>query len=71
MKSKNRTNLEVLTYATVLQIVILGERDTSQAVGVAVSRQNTGEIVFVSANKEVILAAGTFQTPQLLMISVC
>lgn len=69
-QAENRTNLEVLTYATVQQILTTGEGDSLQAIGAVVSHESTGEDFVALANKEVILAAGTFQTPQLLMISV-
>lgn len=66
---QNRTNLDILTYATASQVVTNGTGDALRAIGVAVTHQTTGSVMFISANKEVILSAGTFQTPQLLMVS--
>ncbi|CZR57701.1 related to Versicolorin B synthase [Phialocephala subalpina] len=66
---QNRTNLGILTYATVSQVVTNGTGDELRAIGVAVTHQTTGSVMFVAANKEVILSAGTFQSPQLLMVS--
>ncbi|WP_028216507.1 GMC family oxidoreductase [Paraburkholderia oxyphila] len=58
-----RENLTVETHAQVLRIVFDGTR----AVGVEV-RQH-GEVRTLRARREVVLAAGALQTPQLLMLS--
>jgi choline dehydrogenase-like flavoprotein len=71
MHAENRTNLEVLTYATAQQILTTAEGDDLKAAGAIVSHHSTGELLVVMANKKVILAARTFQSPQLLMVSVC
>ncbi|KVN34773.1 glucose-methanol-choline oxidoreductase [Burkholderia stagnalis] len=58
-----RDNLTVETHAQVLRILFDGTR----AIGVEV-RQH-GEVRTLHARREVVLAAGAFQTPQLLMLS--
>ncbi|AOJ40453.1 glucose-methanol-choline oxidoreductase [Burkholderia lata] len=60
---KTRGNLTVETGAQVKRIVFDGKR----AVGVEVTRGGNVETVW--AKKEVILSAGAFQSPQLLMLS--
>lgn len=59
----NRPNLEVITGAHVLRIVLEGGR----AVGVEVLRG--GQRVMLKAKREVLLSAGALQSPQLLMVS--
>ena len=58
-----RANLRVETGCHVTKIIFEGKR----AVGVQL-RQN-GQLKTLRANKEVLLAAGAFQSPQLLMLS--
>jgi len=58
-----RPNLEVLTDAMALRIVFEGER----AVGVEIARG--GQVQEIRASREVILAAGAYQSPVLLMLS--
>ncbi len=58
-----RDNLTVLTRAMALRILF----DGSRAVGVEISRD--GQVVEVRAEREVLLAAGTYQSPTLLMLS--
>ncbi|WP_049104131.1 GMC family oxidoreductase, partial [Burkholderia cenocepacia] len=60
---RNRPNLHVLTDATVLRVGFDGKR----AVGVVVSRN--GRVETLGARAEVILSAGAFNSPQLLMCS--
>ncbi|NBC09465.1 MAG: choline dehydrogenase [Bacteroidetes bacterium] len=59
----HRPNLELLTEATVHRITLQGR----QAVGVAYERG--GSVTKASAAREVILCAGSFNSPQLLMLS--
>ena len=59
----DRPNLEVITRAMATSIVFEGDR----AVGVEVSRD--GRVEVIRAEREVILAAGAYQSPVLLMLS--
>ncbi|KAF2645113.1 alcohol oxidase [Massarina eburnea CBS 473.64] len=60
----NRTNLHVFTHSLALQVLF---SDDKTATGVLV---RSGRLDYVlSARKEVIVSAGTFQSPQLLMVS--
>jgi choline dehydrogenase len=61
--ASGRGNLTVLTRAMALRILFEG----SSAVGVEISRD--GQVVEVRADHEVLLAAGTYQSPALLMLS--
>ncbi|TCW67545.1 MULTISPECIES: choline dehydrogenase [Burkholderia] len=58
-----RDNLTVETHAQVLRILFDGTR----AIGVEVRQR--GEVRTLRARREVVLAAGALQTPQLLMLS--
>jgi choline dehydrogenase len=58
-----RPNLNIVTMAPVTRVVI----EKGRAVGVETLRD--GGRVIVRANREVILSAGTWQSPQLLMLS--
>ena len=60
---RGRPNLTVFTRAEVARVVMEGTR----AVGVAYVREGVDYVV--QAGREVILSAGTFGTPQLLMLS--
>jgi choline dehydrogenase len=59
----SRSNLEVIPRAMALRIVFEGDR----AVGVEVSRG--GQVETIRAEREVILSAGAYQSPMLLMLS--
>jgi choline dehydrogenase len=59
----NRPNLEVIARAMAVRIVFEGDR----AAGVEVVRD--GRVEVVRAEREVILAAGAYQSPVLLMLS--
>jgi len=61
--ARARPNLKVVTRALVLRIVMEAKR----AVGVAYQRG--GKLTIARASKEVILAAGAINSPQLLMLS--
>ena len=58
-----RPNLEIITRALALRILFEGDR----AVGVEIARD--GQVQQVRAEREVILAAGAYQSPVLLMLS--
>ena len=60
----NRPNLKVITGALASRIVISDKRAT----GIALRRGRGGEEI-VSARREVLLGAGAFGSPQLLMLS--
>jgi choline dehydrogenase-like flavoprotein len=62
--ARHRRNLRVETGAQATRVLIEGGR----AVGVALVR-GSGDLVSVRAQREVILCAGTFNSPQLLMLS--
>jgi choline dehydrogenase len=61
--AKERPNLDVLTGAMALRVLFEGSR----AVGIEVDRE--GQVEEIRAEREVILSAGTFQSPVLLMLS--
>ncbi|TGO77515.1 hypothetical protein BELL_0103g00100 [Botrytis elliptica] len=63
----HRTNLVVLTEATVTRIILEGESLPLIAMGVEFSHE--GSIESLKASREVILAAGTLQSPKLLELS--
>lgn len=65
MPVRNRTNLTILTKARVTKILI--DPRTKVAYGVEYVRNKKRYVV--SASKEVILSAGSFNSPQLLMLS--
>ena len=59
-----RKNLTVLTHAHVQKIII----ENGVATGVEIIKNN-GSIITIHAKQEVILSAGAFQSPQILMLS--
>jgi choline dehydrogenase len=61
--AESRPNLDVLTEAMALRIVFAGDR----AVGVEIARH--GAVEQVRAEREVIVSAGAYQSPVLLMLS--
>lgn len=61
----NRPNLTVITNAYTTQLLF--KNDT--IIGVEFSKGSSGNTEKVYANKEVIVSAGSFQTPQILMLS--
>ncbi len=60
----SRPNLTIITHARAKQIIIENDRAT----GVEYIAKNNS-LTTVLANKEVILSAGSFQSPQILMLS--
>jgi 4-pyridoxate dehydrogenase len=60
---RNRPNLTVETHAHALRVLLSGTRAT----GVEYTRQ--GAVLRAEAGREVIVATGAFNTPQLLMLS--
>ncbi len=61
--AESRSNLEIVTDAMALRILFDGTR----AVGVEVARD--GKVEEIRAGREVILSAGSYQSPVLLMLS--
>jgi choline dehydrogenase-like flavoprotein len=61
--ARERANLDVLTHALSTRVLFEGER----AVGVEIVRDD--EVIEVRAQREVILSAGAYQSPVLLMLS--
>lgn len=64
--AKDRPNLHVIKYAHVLKVNV--DNTTGQVTGVTFSIQKTTELT-ATANKEVILSAGSIGTPQILQLS--
>lgn len=62
---RGRTNLQVVTSARVTKILI--SPTTKEAFGIEFYKKNVKHTMH--ATKEVILSAGTFHSPQLLMLS--
>jgi len=63
LPARLRSNLQVVTDALVTRITFQGARAT----GVEIERDGRREVI--TAQREVVLAAGAFGTPQLLMLS--
>ncbi len=63
--SASRANLDILVTNFVARVITVGSR----AVGVDIVTRRTSAKTTVSANKEVILAAGAIHTPQILQLS--
>jgi choline dehydrogenase-like flavoprotein len=64
---RTRTNLSVLTGATVREILLGRENDQWEALGARFDYE--GRSFSVKASREVILCAGSVQSPQLLELS--
>ncbi|GKT93503.1 GMC oxidoreductase [Colletotrichum tofieldiae] len=64
-----RQNLHLLTGRQVTKVVTAGSGDSIVATGVAFAASKDAQTQTVTVNKEVILAAGTFHTPQILQVS--
>ena len=66
-EAMNKTGLVVYTHALAKRILFRSEESASCATGVSVTTQDAA--FTISARKEVILSAGVFHSPQLLMVS--
>lgn len=69
MQAKDRPNLKVLPFSPVSRIVLEQQGEVVVATGVIYTDYASGHTFNVTARKEVVLSAGTFRTPQLLMLS--
>lgn len=67
-KPETRPNLMIVTEAQVTRIVLEGEPGSLKATGVEYIGAD-GETYALEARTEVIISAGSFQSPQLLMLS--
>lgn len=63
----SRPNLTVVTHALVHKVLLSSDNGNKTATGIRYERK--GKIVEVSANKEVILSAGSIGSPHLLQLS--
>ncbi|KAK7868157.1 hypothetical protein R5R35_003032 [Gryllus longicercus] len=63
--AKNRSNLHVLKHSLALKVLI--NENTKTAYGVRFEKD--GKVYEANADKEVVLSAGTINSPQLLMLS--
>jgi choline dehydrogenase len=61
--ARARTNLEILPNATVHRIILRGGR------AVAVDAERHGEIIRHEAKREIVLSAGAYNSPQILLLS--
>ncbi|KAK1996284.1 GMC oxidoreductase [Colletotrichum falcatum] len=64
-----RQNLHLLTGHQATRVVTAGLGDSVRATGVEFAASKDAQTQTVGANKEVILAAGTLHTPQILQVS--
>jgi choline dehydrogenase-like flavoprotein len=69
MQAKGRSNLKVLPFSPARQLILEEGLEGVTATGVVYVDYASGQTLNATA-KEVILSAGSFQTPQLLMLSV-
>ncbi|ODM99988.1 Glucose dehydrogenase [FAD, quinone] [Orchesella cincta] len=65
--ARNRPSLLIRKFAHVNKVILIREGKTSEATGVEYDRH--GHRKFAFANKEVILSAGSLQSPKLLILS--
>jgi choline dehydrogenase-like flavoprotein len=72
-RAKGRPNLKVIHHAPAQAITFRQTQGNEKpcATGVVFMDSAAGLFRTISVNKEVILALGAVQTPQLLMVSVC
>ena len=69
MQAKSRSNLKVLPFSPVQQLILEQSGSSVTATGVVYLDYASGQTFNATANKEVIMSAGSIQTPQLLMLS--
>ncbi|KAJ6004756.1 hypothetical protein N7540_012555 [Penicillium herquei] len=66
---QKRSNLQVITQATVHKIVFSTDSEGSRVLASGVEVEYNGRTIHIHAGKEVILAAGALHTPKLLELS--
>lgn len=66
--SNRRGNIEVTTDTTVDHVILVGDGNRKRAVG-AQLQSATGEKILVKARKEVIVSAGAYSSPAILLRS--
>jgi choline dehydrogenase-like flavoprotein len=71
MQAKDRPNLKVNTFSPTQQLILEESSGKLTATGVVYIDYVGGRTLNATAKKEVIMSAGSIQTPQLLMLSVC
>jgi choline dehydrogenase-like flavoprotein len=69
-QAKGSSNLKVLTFSPVQQLILTESTEGVTTTGVVYVDYASGQTLNATANKEVIMSAGSIQTPQLLMLSV-
>ena len=69
MQAKGRPNLKVLPFSPVQQVILERNGGDVTATGVVYTDYASGMTLNATASKDVIMSAGSFQTPQLLMLS--
>ena len=69
MAAAGRSNLKVLTYAPVQRLILEQQGSSIVTTGVIYTDYASGSTINVTATKEVIMSAGSIQTPQLLLLS--
>ena len=69
MAAVGRSNLKVLTYAPVQRLILEQQGSDIITTGVVYTDYASGSTMNVTATKEVIMSAGSIQTPQLLLLS--
>jgi len=65
----DRSNLDLITNSHVEKIIFETVNGSKMATGVQFTQGGTQKVVVLSANKEVIVAAGAFNSPKLLELS--
>ncbi|KAF2102580.1 GMC oxidoreductase [Rhizodiscina lignyota] len=69
MRAKDRPNLTTLIRAPVLNVNFEGEGEDLTAVGITFLDESSGLVSNITAKREVILSAGAFHSPALMMVS--
>ncbi|KAK0452634.1 alcohol oxidase [Armillaria borealis] len=67
--NKHKSNLTLITGAEATRILLKTDESSGEIIASGIEYSKSGELLTVSANKEVILTLGTMKTPQLLELS--